>query len=51
MTVNSTNDPLIIGGRKFDSRLIMGTGGAANLAVLERRYLRDLRNDALIEFK
>jgi peptidyl-prolyl cis-trans isomerase SurA len=22
-----------------------------NLAVLERRYIRDLRNDALIEFK
>ena len=24
---------------------------AQNLAVLERRYLRDLRSDALIEFK
>lgn len=27
-------DPLIIAGRKFDSRLIMGTGGAASLTVL-----------------
>jgi thiazole synthase len=30
------DDPLRIAGRSFDSRLIMGTGGAANLAVLER---------------
>ncbi|TCP56612.1 thiazole-phosphate synthase [Tamaricihabitans halophyticus] len=29
-------DPLVIADRKFSSRLIMGTGGAANLAVLER---------------
>jgi thiazole synthase len=29
-------DPLVIGGRKFGSRLIMGTGGASGLAVLER---------------
>jgi thiazole synthase len=29
-------EPLEIGGRKLGSRLIMGTGGAANLAVLER---------------
>ena len=30
-------DPLVIGGRKFGSRLIMGTGGARpNLEVLER---------------
>jgi thiazole synthase len=29
-------DPLVIGGREIGSRLIMGTGGAANLAVLER---------------
>lgn len=28
-------DPLVVDGRSFDSRLIMGTGGAANLAVLE----------------
>ncbi|EOM77981.1 thiazole synthase [Rhodococcus rhodnii] len=28
-------DPLVIAGRSFDSRLVMGTGGAANLAVLE----------------
>ena len=30
------DDPLIIAGREFSSRLIMGTGGAANLSVLER---------------
>jgi thiazole synthase len=30
------DDPLIIAGREFGSRLIMGTGGAGNLAVLER---------------
>ncbi len=29
-------DPLTIGGRELGSRLIMGTGGASNLAVLER---------------
>jgi thiazole synthase len=29
-------EPLEIGGRKLGSRLIMGTGGAANHAVLER---------------
>ena len=29
-------DPLLIGGREIGSRLIMGTGGAANLSVLER---------------
>jgi thiazole synthase len=29
-------DPLMIGGRELGSRLIMGTGGASNLAVLER---------------
>ncbi|HWE90175.1 MAG TPA: thiazole synthase [Pseudonocardiaceae bacterium] len=29
-------DPLVIGGREFGSRLVMGTGGATNLAVLER---------------
>jgi thiazole synthase len=29
-------DPLVIGGRVFSSRLITGTGGAGNLAVLER---------------
>ena len=33
------DEPLVIGGRKIDSRLIMGTGGAANLAVLERALL------------
>jgi len=30
------DDPLVISGREFGSRLVMGTGGAANLAVLER---------------
>ena len=29
-------DPLVIAGREIGSRLIMGTGGASNLAVLER---------------
>jgi thiazole synthase len=29
------DDPLVIAGREFGSRLIMGTGGASNLAVLE----------------
>ncbi|MDQ2709732.1 MAG: thiazole synthase [Actinomycetota bacterium] len=32
----NVDDTLVIGGRKIGSRLIMGTGGAANLAVLER---------------
>ncbi|MGV9712611.1 thiazole synthase [Gordonia sp. NPDC003424] len=31
-----TDDPLRIADRQLTSRLIMGTGGAANLAVLER---------------
>ena len=31
---DSTSDPLVIAGREFGSRLIMGTGGAANQAVL-----------------
>src|SRR5436190_4313747 len=30
------DDPLIRAGREYSSRLIMGTGGADNLAVLER---------------
>jgi thiazole synthase len=30
------DDPLVIGDRQYTSRLIMGTGGASNLAVLER---------------
>jgi thiazole synthase len=34
--VDVVEDALVIGGRKIGSRLIMGTGGAANLAVLER---------------
>jgi thiazole synthase len=34
--VTAVDDPLIIAGREYSSRLITGTGGAANLAVLER---------------
>jgi thiazole synthase len=30
------DDPLVIAGERFDSRLIMGTGGAPGLDVLER---------------
>jgi thiazole synthase len=30
------DDPLVIAGRPFGSRLVMGTGGATNLAVLEQ---------------
>ncbi|HEX2298355.1 MAG TPA: thiazole synthase [Pseudonocardiaceae bacterium] len=33
------DDPLIIAGREFGSRLILGTGGAGNLAILERALL------------
>src|SRR5262249_13131597 len=33
------DDPLVIAGREFGSRLILGTGGAGNLAVLERALL------------
>ncbi|MDR7301566.1 thiazole synthase [Haloactinomyces albus] len=33
------DDPLVIAGRKFDSRVIMGTGGAANLSTLESALL------------
>ena len=29
------DDPLVIAGRSFGSRLIMGTGGAENQAILE----------------
>ena len=29
-------DPLVIAGEKFGSRLIMGTGGAPSLDVLDR---------------
>lgn len=32
-------DPLVIAGREFGSRLIMGTGGADNLAVLEEALI------------
>ena len=30
------DDSLVIAGREFGSRLILGTGGAANLAILEQ---------------
>ncbi|MDA3628512.1 thiazole synthase [Saccharopolyspora oryzae] len=33
------DDPLVIAGREFGSRLITGTGGATNLAVLERALI------------
>src|SRR2546421_2080818 len=33
------DDPFRIGGREFNSRLVMGTGGTRNLAVLERALL------------
>jgi thiazole synthase len=33
------DDPLIIAGREYSSRLIMGTGGADNLAILERALI------------
>jgi thiazole synthase len=36
MTEHVDADPLIIAGRAFTSRLVTGTGGASNLAVLER---------------
>jgi thiazole synthase len=32
-------DPLVIAGRRFGSRLVMGTGGAANQAILEQALL------------
>jgi thiazole synthase len=33
------DDALVIAGREFGSRLILGTGGAANLAILEQALL------------
>ena len=33
------DDPLVIAGRQFGSRLILGTGGAGNLAILEQALL------------
>jgi thiazole synthase len=35
----ATGDPLVIGGVSFSSRLIMGTGGAPSLEVMERSLL------------
>lgn len=37
--VRIRTDPLVIAGREFGSRLVMGTGGATNLAVLERALI------------
>ena len=34
-----TDDDLVIGGHKIGSRLIMGTGGATNLEILERALI------------
>jgi thiazole synthase len=34
--VRHRTDPLVIAGREFGSRLVMGTGGATSLAVLEQ---------------
>lgn len=31
-----TDDVLVLGGEKFTSRLIMGTGGAPSLEVLDQ---------------
>ena len=36
MTEVQGDDPLVLGGQKFGSRLIMGTGGAPSLDVLGR---------------
>lgn len=36
MGTRTVDEPLCIAGRTFGSRLIMGTGGAANLSILER---------------
>ncbi|NHD18294.1 MULTISPECIES: thiazole synthase [unclassified Actinopolyspora] len=33
------DDPLVIAGREFGSRLIMGTGGAANMTTLEQALI------------
>jgi thiazole synthase len=38
-TTTATADPLTIGGTAFSSRLIMGTGGATSLEVLEQALL------------
>ncbi|WP_051795861.1 thiazole synthase [Streptomyces sp. NRRL S-87] len=36
---SGASDPFVLGGREFSSRLIMGTGGAPSLDVLERALL------------
>lgn len=36
IATNAARDPLVIAGETLDSRLIMGTGGATDLAALER---------------
>jgi thiazole synthase len=35
-SVETATDQLVVAGREFGSRLVMGTGGATNLAVLEQ---------------
>lgn len=35
----TADDPLVISGQRLDSRLIMGTGGATDLAALERALI------------
>lgn len=36
ISVQTRKDPLVIAGKDFSSRLIAGTGGAANLSILDR---------------
>jgi thiazole synthase len=36
---NAVGEPLVIAGRSFDSRLIMGTGGAPSLEILEQALI------------
>lgn len=33
---HKSEDPFVVGGRTFGSRLIMGTGGVSSMEVLER---------------
>jgi thiazole synthase len=37
--VQAATDPLVVADREFGSRLVMGTGGATNLAVLEQALI------------
>jgi thiazole synthase len=38
--MSEARDPLVIAGREFSSRLVMGTGGAPSLTILEQALLR-----------